>query len=238
MRSSRAATSSSGASTSWVIDIAFTLVTIVSDANTSPSRSAQLRGSTGVVSSSGSPARTCTWIVPSAATKAVASPPVGSAIQPTSPRAAASSTAASSQPAPRMAADVGGPTTSTSSTVTSGVTLAMASTIPGVRAARSRPVPSAFIPPAIGGRFGPLRTTSSRRAARAPGGRARRPVGGPPHRFRTRVFRRMPHRCPTATPAHHRAHTRMHRSRGRPVRSRWSGALRRSAPSGSSIGGG
>ena len=47
---------------------------------------------------------------------AVARPPPGASIQPTSPRAPACRTAASAQPAPRRAADVGGPATSTSST--------------------------------------------------------------------------------------------------------------------------
>ena len=184
-----------------------------------------------MVSSSGSPARTCTSIVPSAAIEAVAPPPVGSVIQPTSPRAAASNTAASSQPAPRMADDVGGPTTSTSSTVTSGATLAMASTIPGVRARggdRSRRHSSHR----RSGRFGPVRTTSSRASSTRTGwpcSSASRRATSP---SRTRASRRTPHRCPAATPARHRAHTRTHRSRGRPVRSRWSGALRRSPPRG------
>ena len=74
----------------------------------------------------------------------------------------ASSTAASAQPAARTAADVGGPATSTSSTSSPGAAAAMASAIPGVRATRTTPVPSARTPAAIGGRFGPQRTASSR----------------------------------------------------------------------------
>ena len=71
--------------------------------------------------------------------------------------------AASAHPAARTAADVGGPATSTSSTVMPGPAAAdSTSAIPAVRATWITPVPSARNPAAIGGRFGPRRTTSSR----------------------------------------------------------------------------
>ena len=79
-----------------------------------------------------------------------------------SPRTAADRTAASTHPAPRIRADVGGPTTSTSSTTRPDPAESMAAAIPAVRATRMTPVPSARTPAAIGGRFGPDRTTSSR----------------------------------------------------------------------------
>ncbi len=78
------------------------------------------------------------------------------------PEAAATRTAASTQPAPRTAAVVGGPDTSTSTTSIPGAEAATAAATPGVRATRRTPVPSGLAPPATGGRFGPIRTTSSR----------------------------------------------------------------------------
>ncbi len=80
-------------------------------------------------------------------------------------RAPASSTTASAHPAARRSDDVVGPSTSTSSTRSDGANDEMAAAIPGVRATRTMPEPSPRTPAAIGGRFGPSRTTSSRDAS-------------------------------------------------------------------------
>ena len=94
-------------------------------------------------------------------TRALAMAPFG-AVTVSGPSASdARSTATSAQPAARSAADVGGPATSTSSTTSSGQTLAMASAMPGVRTTRTVPAPSTWTPAPIGGRFGPRRTMSS-----------------------------------------------------------------------------
>src|SRR5581483_6357368 len=111
-------------------------------------------------SSSGSPHRTRTFTRPSTSS-ASAMAPVGD-VTCARPDTAAISTAASAQPAARNAIDVGGPATSTSCTSMPGATACTASARPGVRTARSTPVPSARIPAAIGGRLGPRCTVSSR----------------------------------------------------------------------------
>ena len=114
-------------------------------------------------SSSTSPASTRTRTVPPAVISASATAPrSGSVIGSSERRAPARSTDASAQPAARRSTDVGGPGTSTSSTVSPGAIWAMAPWIPEVRTTRTDPVPSASAPPANGGRLGPIRTTSSR----------------------------------------------------------------------------
>ena len=134
---------------SWISPVSGS--TAIDSLRTSPSPmcAAPVQYERSVVSSSGSPARTCTWIVPSAATKQVASPPVGSAIQPTSPRrseqhgrleptgAANGSRRRRTDHVDLLDRDIGGDPRDGLDD-------------PGRAGARSRPVPSAFIPPAIG----------------------------------------------------------------------------------------
>ena len=101
--------------------------------------------------------------MPSASIDAAAVAPLGARTRHSGPSASeASRIAASAHPAPRSAADVGGPATSTSTTSSAGPKERIASAMPGVRATRTTPLPSARTPAAIGGRFGPCRTTSSR----------------------------------------------------------------------------
>ena len=168
-----------------------------------------------IVSSSGSPARTFTRIVPSSATAAVASIP-RLVLRSADLAARRGGTTVSSQPAPRMSADVDGPTTSTSSTVTSGATRSITSAMPGVRATDDSSASGSNSRDRR--RFGPWRTTVCHNNTRTDG-RARR-RGALPRPVQTRACRKR-RCCWAAMPAHRRAHTTRRRSRGRPVRSRF-----------------
>ena len=91
--------------------------------------------------------------------------------------------------------------------------------MPGVRTTRTTPVPSARTPAAIGGRFGPRRTTSSRVYRTRTGtavlvGQAAGDGGRP----RWRPCRRTPRRWRAASPARRPARTTTRRARGSPAR--------------------
>ena len=121
-------------------------------------------------------------------------------------------------PASRTAARVvGGPATSTSSTTEPGATDPIASAIPAVRATRTMPVPSARTPAAIGGRFGPRRTTSSRvnstRTAR-PCRSARRRATSPTS---VDIFPPNAPPLPSGFAGSHQAHTTRRPVRGTPA---------------------
>ena len=132
---------------------------------------------------------------------------------------------------------MGGPATSTSSTTRPGATVAMASARPGVRTTRTTPVPSARMPAAIGGRFGPephdvlARQQHPHRSTVLVGQPA-----GDRARPRWRPCRRRRRRWRAATPARHRARTRRRRARGRPGSTQVVRSVRTQSPGGSSSG--
>ena len=109
--------------------------------------------------------------------------------------------------------------------------------MPGVRATRTMPVPSARMPAAIGGRFGPRRTTSSRVYRTRTGAAVL--VGeaaGDRADLAGRPCRRTPRRWPAASPARRPARTTTRRARGSPARPTSSAACGTQSPGGTSSG--